>query len=111
MLATSLAEASSDRFVLGLGAGSPPLAEGLHDVEFTEPVQRLAAVTRQVRGLLNGQRLDVTAERYNRPLKLAVTPQREIPIHLAALGRSPCGWRVNSLTAGHRSFCRSPGST
>jgi alkanesulfonate monooxygenase SsuD/methylene tetrahydromethanopterin reductase-like flavin-dependent oxidoreductase (luciferase family) len=86
MLATSLAEASSDRFVLGLGAGSPPLAEGLHDVEFTEPVQRLAAVTRQVRGLLNGQRLDVTAQRDNRPLKLAVTPQQEIPIHLAALG-------------------------
>ena len=86
MLATSLAEASADRFVLGLGAGSPPLAEGLHDVEFTEPVQRLAAVTRQVRRLLNGQRLDATIERDNRPLKLAITPQREIPIHLAALG-------------------------
>ena len=86
VLATSLAEASSDRFVLGLGVGSPPLAEGLHDVEFTAPVQRLAALTRQVRGLLNGQRLDVTAERDNRPLKLAITPQREIPIHLAALG-------------------------
>ena len=86
MLATSLAEASGDRFVLGLGAGSPPLAEGLHDVEFTEPVQRLAAVTRQVRRLLNGQRLDATVKRDNRPLKLAVTPQREIPIHLAALG-------------------------
>lgn len=86
MLATSLAEASADRFVLGLGAGSPPLAEGLHDVEFAEPVQRLAAVTRQVRGLLNGQRLDVTVQRDNRPLKLATTPQREIPIHLAALG-------------------------
>jgi alkanesulfonate monooxygenase SsuD/methylene tetrahydromethanopterin reductase-like flavin-dependent oxidoreductase (luciferase family) len=72
--------------VLGLGAGSPPLAEGLHDVEFTDPVQRLEAVTRQVRRLLNGQRLDATVERDNRPLKLAVTPQREIPIHLAALG-------------------------
>ncbi len=86
MLASSLAEASADRFVLGLGAGSPPLAEGLHDVEFTEPVQRLAVVTRQVRRLLNGQRLDATVERDNRPLKLAVTPQREIPVHLAALG-------------------------
>jgi len=86
MLATSLAEASGDRFVLGLGAGSPPLAEGLHDVEFAEPVQRLAAVTRQVRRLLNGERLDATVERDNRPLKLAFTPRREIPIHLAALG-------------------------
>ncbi len=86
MLATSLAEASADRFVLGLGAGSPPLAEGLHDVAFTDPVQRLAAVTRQVRRLLAGERLEVTADRGTRPLKLAVTPARKVPIHLAALG-------------------------
>ncbi len=86
MLAATLAETSADRFVLGLGAGSPPLAEGLHDVEFTEPVQRLAAVTRQVRRLLGGDRLDASVERENRPLKLAVTPPHRIPIHLAALG-------------------------
>ncbi len=86
MLATSLAEVSADRFVLGLGAGSPPLAEGLHDLEFTEPVTRLGAVTRQVRRLLEGHRLDPTVERDNRPLKLAVTPSREVPIHVAALG-------------------------
>lgn len=86
MLATSLAEASGDRFVLGLGAGSPPLAEGFHDIEFAEPVQRLDAVTRQVRRLLSGQRLEATVQRDNRPLRLAVTPRREIPIHLAALG-------------------------
>lgn len=86
MLATSLAEASADRFVLGLGAGSPPLAEGLHDTDFAQPVQRLAAVTRQVRRLLSGQRLDPVVERDNRPLKLAVMPGSEVPIHLAALG-------------------------
>ena len=34
MLATSLHEVSAGRFVLGLGAGSPRLAEGLHDVAF-----------------------------------------------------------------------------
>jgi alkanesulfonate monooxygenase SsuD/methylene tetrahydromethanopterin reductase-like flavin-dependent oxidoreductase (luciferase family) len=86
MLATSLAQVSSDRFVLGLGAGSPPLAEGLHDVEFAAPVERLEAVTRQVRRLLSGQRLEPSAERDNRPLRLAVTPQDAVPIHLAALG-------------------------
>lgn len=86
MLATSLAELSGDRFVLGLGAGSPPLAEGLHDVAFTAPVERLGAVTRQVRRLLTGQRLEPTVERTTRPLKLAVTPRTEIPIYLAALG-------------------------
>ncbi len=86
MLAASLAEVTSGRFVLGLGAGSPPLAEGLHDTEFTKPVERLGAVTRQVRRLLEGQRLAPSAERDTRPLKLALTPQRAVPLHLAALG-------------------------
>ena len=92
MLATSLAELSGDRFVLGLGAGSPPLAEGFHDVAFTAPVERLGAVTRQVRRLLSGQRLEPTAQPTTqptiRPLKLAVTPRAAIPIYLAALGPS-----------------------
>jgi len=88
MLATSLAEVSDGRFVLGLGAGSPPLAEGFHDVEFAAPVERLGAMTRQVRRLLDGQRLEATAERDNRPLRLAVTPRQPVPIHLAALGPS-----------------------
>lgn len=87
MLAASLAEASIDRFVLGLGAGSPPLAEGFHDIEFAKPVDRLGAVTRQVRRLLEGQRLEPTVDRDNRPLKMAVTPKSRIPIHLAALGQ------------------------
>jgi alkanesulfonate monooxygenase SsuD/methylene tetrahydromethanopterin reductase-like flavin-dependent oxidoreductase (luciferase family) len=86
MLAASLAEASDDRFVLGLGAGSPPLAEGFHDIAWSAPVHRLGAVTRQVRRLLDGQRIEPTVDRDNRPLKLAVTPHTRIPIHLAALG-------------------------
>src|SRR4051794_28972830 len=86
MLATSLQEISDRRFVLGLGSGSPPLAEGFHDVSFTAPVERLAAVTRQVRRLLNGERLEPSVERANRPLRLAVTPTAKIPIYLAALG-------------------------
>jgi alkanesulfonate monooxygenase SsuD/methylene tetrahydromethanopterin reductase-like flavin-dependent oxidoreductase (luciferase family) len=86
MLATSLTEVTGGRFVLGLGTGSPPLAEGFHDVNFTAPVERLGAVTRQVRRLLDGQRLEATAARGNRPLKLAVTPETAIPIYLAALG-------------------------
>jgi alkanesulfonate monooxygenase SsuD/methylene tetrahydromethanopterin reductase-like flavin-dependent oxidoreductase (luciferase family) len=86
MLATSLSEISDGRFVLGLGAGSPPLAEGFHDVDFAAPVERLAAVTRQVRRLLSGERLQPSAERGSRPLKLAVVPPDEVPIYLAALG-------------------------
>jgi alkanesulfonate monooxygenase SsuD/methylene tetrahydromethanopterin reductase-like flavin-dependent oxidoreductase (luciferase family) len=86
MLATSLAEVTGGRFVLGLGAGSPPLAEGFHDVAFTAPVGRLGAVTRQVRRLLSGERLQPSEERDARPLKLAVVPEAPVPVYLAALG-------------------------
>jgi alkanesulfonate monooxygenase SsuD/methylene tetrahydromethanopterin reductase-like flavin-dependent oxidoreductase (luciferase family) len=86
MLAAALAEVSGDRFELGLGAGSPQLAEGLHDVPFRAPVDRLAEVTRQVRRLLDGGRLAPTVPGGSRPLRLAVRPTAPIPINLAALG-------------------------
>jgi alkanesulfonate monooxygenase SsuD/methylene tetrahydromethanopterin reductase-like flavin-dependent oxidoreductase (luciferase family) len=86
MLATSLAEVTAGRFVLGLGAGSPPLAEGFHDVPFSAPVDRLGAVTQQVRLLLSGERLQPSEERDARPLRLAVVPEAAVPVYLAALG-------------------------
>lgn len=86
MLATSLGEVSGGRFVLGLGAGSPQLAEGLHDVAFRAPVERLAETTRQVRRLLDGERLLPTAPGRSRPLRLAVRHSSGIPVQLAALG-------------------------
>ncbi|MGZ4663899.1 MAG: LLM class flavin-dependent oxidoreductase [Frankiaceae bacterium] len=86
MLATSLAELSGGRFVLGLGAGSPALAEGLHDVAFRRPVERLSAVTRQVRRLLDGERLAPSVPGGSRPLRLGVLTDEEISIVLAALG-------------------------
>jgi alkanesulfonate monooxygenase SsuD/methylene tetrahydromethanopterin reductase-like flavin-dependent oxidoreductase (luciferase family) len=86
MLASSLAELSGGRFELGLGAGSPSLAEGLHDVPFRRPVQRLGTVARQVRGLLDGERMQPSAAGGARPLRLAVRPPSRIPIQIAALG-------------------------
>jgi alkanesulfonate monooxygenase SsuD/methylene tetrahydromethanopterin reductase-like flavin-dependent oxidoreductase (luciferase family) len=83
MLATSLHEISGGRFTLGLGAGSPALAQGLHDVPFRSPVRRLAAVTRQVRALLDGGRVTPTSG--GRGLRLALGPS-PVPIMLAALG-------------------------
>lgn len=86
MLAASLDELSGGRFVLGLGTGSPPLAEGLHDVPFERPVERLGQVTRQVRRLLDGERIDPSVPGGARPLRLAVRPSSRIPIQMAALG-------------------------
>src|SRR4051812_41907469 len=86
MLAASLDELSGGRFVLGLGAGSPPLAEGLHDVPFRRPVERLGQVTRQVRRLLDGERIVPSAPGQSKPLRLALRPASRIPIQVAALG-------------------------
>lgn len=86
MLAAGLDEASGGRFDLGLGAGSPALAEGLHDTPFRAPVDRLGATTRQVRRLLDGERLAPSNTAPDRPLRLGVRPAARLPIHLAALG-------------------------
>ena len=92
MLARTLDEVSGGRFELGLGAGSPQLAEGLHDTPFRDPVGQLASVTRQVRRLLAGERLVSAAPREHRPLRLATEPAPALPINLAALG--PASIRV-----------------
>jgi alkanesulfonate monooxygenase SsuD/methylene tetrahydromethanopterin reductase-like flavin-dependent oxidoreductase (luciferase family) len=84
MLAASLHELSGGRFVLGLGAGSPALAEGLHGVPFRRPVHRLGQVTRQVRRLLAGDRLDPPVPG-GRTLRLARPPASPVPVQLAAL--------------------------
>src|SRR3954471_4389467 len=86
MLAASLDELSGGRFVLGLGAGSPPLAEGLHDVAFHRPVARLGEVTRQVRRLLDGGRIIPSVPGGAKPLRLGVRPTSRLPIQLAGLG-------------------------
>jgi alkanesulfonate monooxygenase SsuD/methylene tetrahydromethanopterin reductase-like flavin-dependent oxidoreductase (luciferase family) len=86
MLASSLDAVSGGRFVLGLGAGSPQLAEGLHDQRFHAPVARLESVTREVRALLAGERMTPSLADGHRPLRLAVEPRPGIPVHLAGLG-------------------------
>jgi alkanesulfonate monooxygenase SsuD/methylene tetrahydromethanopterin reductase-like flavin-dependent oxidoreductase (luciferase family) len=86
MLGTSLDELSDGRFLLGLGTGSPQLAEGLHDVTFQAPVTRLEATIRQVRRLLDGDRITPSNPGGSRPLRLGVRPPSHIPIAVAALG-------------------------
>jgi alkanesulfonate monooxygenase SsuD/methylene tetrahydromethanopterin reductase-like flavin-dependent oxidoreductase (luciferase family) len=86
MLAASLDALSGGRFVLGLGAGSPELAEGLHDRPFAAPVARLASVSRQVRALLAGERMTPSRAGGARPLRLAVDVRPDIPLYLAGLG-------------------------
>ena len=55
MGAATLASLSRGRFILGLGASTPQLVEGLHDVPFGAPLGRMRQVVTQVRALLRGE--------------------------------------------------------
>jgi alkanesulfonate monooxygenase SsuD/methylene tetrahydromethanopterin reductase-like flavin-dependent oxidoreductase (luciferase family) len=86
MAARTLAAISGGRFVLGLGASTPQLAEGLHDVPFAAPIGRMRRTLTQVRALLRGDRVPLSVTTGARPLKLNVPSTLEVPIYLAALG-------------------------
>jgi alkanesulfonate monooxygenase SsuD/methylene tetrahydromethanopterin reductase-like flavin-dependent oxidoreductase (luciferase family) len=86
MAATTLSTISRGRFVLGLGASTPQLAEGLHDTPFDAPLARMRGLVTQVRALLRGERIPLAVTTSARALKLNVPPAPELPIYLAALG-------------------------
>jgi alkanesulfonate monooxygenase SsuD/methylene tetrahydromethanopterin reductase-like flavin-dependent oxidoreductase (luciferase family) len=82
--AAGLQRISGGRFSLGIGAGSPPLAEGFHGIAWDRPLQRLRTTLTAIRALLSGERLpDPVAQA--RPLRLGVLPDEPVPIMLAAL--------------------------
>ena len=86
MAAATLHAMSGGRFVLGLGASTPQLAEGLHDTPFETPVPRMRRIVTQVRALLRGERIPLEVMTKARALKLNVPPAPMLPIHVAALG-------------------------
>jgi alkanesulfonate monooxygenase SsuD/methylene tetrahydromethanopterin reductase-like flavin-dependent oxidoreductase (luciferase family) len=85
MAAASLCEVSSGRFVLGLGASTAQLTEGLHDVPFVAPLAKIRRTVTQVRALLGGERVPLAVATGARPLKLNLAPSGAVPIFLAAL--------------------------
>jgi alkanesulfonate monooxygenase SsuD/methylene tetrahydromethanopterin reductase-like flavin-dependent oxidoreductase (luciferase family) len=84
MAAAGLSRASGGRFALGLGAGSPPLVEGLHGLTWDRPFERVRETLIAVRALLAGERLPLEREGV-RPLRLGTPPAAPVPIALAAL--------------------------
>jgi alkanesulfonate monooxygenase SsuD/methylene tetrahydromethanopterin reductase-like flavin-dependent oxidoreductase (luciferase family) len=82
--AAGLQRCSGGRFSLGIGAGSPPLAEGFHGVPWDRPLARLRDTLTAVRALLAGDRLPNPALAA-RALRLGVAPEAPVPILLAAL--------------------------
>src|SRR2546428_178430 len=85
MAASTLHDISGGRFTLGLGASTAQLAEGLHDVPFSAPTERMRRVITQVRALLKGERIPLAAATGARPLRLNLPPAPAVPIFLAGL--------------------------
>jgi alkanesulfonate monooxygenase SsuD/methylene tetrahydromethanopterin reductase-like flavin-dependent oxidoreductase (luciferase family) len=96
MAAATLSQISGSRFILGLGASTPQLVEGLHDVAFTSPVDQLRRVVTQTRELLAGNRVPLSHTTEARPLRLAVPPE-PVPIYLAGL--APASVRLSGEIA------------
>lgn len=92
MAATTCQQITGGRFALGLGASSPPLVEGLHDLTWEAPLQRLRSVTAQVRALLDGERIPLSEPDGARPLRLAVTTSPAVRLEVA--GMAPGSVRV-----------------
>jgi alkanesulfonate monooxygenase SsuD/methylene tetrahydromethanopterin reductase-like flavin-dependent oxidoreductase (luciferase family) len=88
MAAATLDAISGGRFVLSLGASTPQLAEGLHDVPFEPPVRRMRRMVTQIRALLRGERIPLSGTTSARALKLNLPPTPRVSINIAALGDS-----------------------
>lgn len=86
MAASTLHALSGGRFILGLGASTAQLTEGLHDIPFTAPVAQMRRVVTQARALLRGDRIPLSAAPSARSLKLNLPAAPDLPIYLAALG-------------------------
>jgi F420-dependent oxidoreductase-like protein len=105
MTAMTLAEMSSDRFLLGLGVSGPQVVEGLHGQAFDAPITRLREHLDIVRLGLAGEPLIYSGKHYCLPLpggagkalRITQAPRPQIPIYLGTLG--PAGLRLAGAAA------------
>ena len=99
MTAVGLSELSGGRFLLGLGASGPQVAEGWHGQPYAKPLSRTREYISLVRQMLaRDERVSFDGEHYQlpyrgpgstglgRPLRMITHPSHEVPIYLAASG-------------------------
>ncbi len=84
MAASTLHSISGGRFILGLGSSTKQLAEGLHDVPYRKPYEKLRQIITQVKALIAGERIAQFSEVDSRPLRLNFPEYAKLPILLAA---------------------------
>jgi alkanesulfonate monooxygenase SsuD/methylene tetrahydromethanopterin reductase-like flavin-dependent oxidoreductase (luciferase family) len=84
MTAAELQRQSHGRFVLGLGAGTAPIAEGFHGARWESPLGRLRSTCLATAALLRGERLPDPSG-HARPLGLGKPPDTRVPLAIAAI--------------------------
>ena len=84
MAAATLHAVSGGRFILGLGASTAQLTEGLHDTPFDAPLTRLRRVLTQVR-TLRGERIPLGITTDARALRLGIPGIADLPMYVAGL--------------------------
>ncbi len=84
MASSTLQFLSEGRFILGLGSSTRQMAEGLHDVAYGDPYEKLYRIISQVRSLVQGDRIPLFEDIEARPLRLNLPEYSNVPIYLAA---------------------------
>jgi F420-dependent oxidoreductase-like protein len=106
MTATTLAEVSDGRFILGLGASGPQVIEGVHGVPYVGQLERIRETAEIVRVGMTGEPLHYEGKHYTlprpggaarRPLRVGVPGGIDVPIYVGAM--SPAGLRLTGEVA------------
>jgi alkanesulfonate monooxygenase SsuD/methylene tetrahydromethanopterin reductase-like flavin-dependent oxidoreductase (luciferase family) len=84
MASSTLQVLSEGRFILGLGSSTQQMAEGLHDVPYGDPYEKLLRTISQLRSLVQGNRIPLGGDLKARPLRLNLPEYSDVPIYLAA---------------------------
>ena len=116
MTALSLNDLSGGRFILGLGASGPQVAEGLHGVAYESPLTRLRETVEICRMIFAGKRVQYDGKVFQLPrpggegkvMRIAHEPV-DIPVYLATLapkslaytGAAGNGWLGTSFSPDH----------
>ncbi len=89
MGAATIDTLSNQRLILGLGASSIPIIEGLHGSKFERPIKRMQEYVEIIRLALSGKKIDYHGEVFSlKGFSLLIKPPRQdIPIYIAAINR------------------------
>lgn len=86
MTASSLADASNQRFRLGLGTSGPRVIENFHGQSFDSPLRRTREYIEIIRAFLSGEEVNYDGELFSLS-GFSLTEPNSVPIYLAAMGK------------------------